>query len=318
MRDTVFIQTNPKQIIGAKVAAHALKRHSNNPDSFDVRILSITDFPFFAAREGQRYAHNVEGRIWRTEDLQSFTLLRFAPPELMNYSGRAIVLDPDCFVLADIRGLFDMDMQGKAIWCCRRNKTATRAGFWASSVMLLDCTKLTHWHLQQQFDEMFAFKRDYMKWVRLRLEQPDSIGELPPEWNSFDRLTKNTKILHNTKRRTQPWKSGLPADYTVRPHGWWRHALNWLELKLNLGTVKGSIPAEGRYLRHPDPAQEQLFFFLLRECLENGSITEAEIQKEIASNHIRHDAIALVRSLSTLPTRLRKIIFNSPPAVRLQ
>ena len=80
--------------------------------------------------------------------------------------------------------------------------------------MLLDCAKLTHWRTAEQFDEMFESKRDYMDWICLKLEPRETIGLLEPEWNDFDHLAENTKLLHNTKRWNQPWKTGLPVDFT--------------------------------------------------------------------------------------------------------
>src|SRR5262249_10877583 len=148
-------------------------------------------------------------RIWRNDDLQSFTPLRFMPPELMGYRGRVVVIDPDVFALADINALIGRDMQGKAIVCRKRGLK----GGYASSVMRLDCAKLLHWAVGRQCEEMFAFKRDYMRWVSLLLEPEGTIGLFGPEWNDFDRLTPNTKMLHNTRRKTQPWKTGLPVDF---------------------------------------------------------------------------------------------------------
>ena len=52
MKACVFIQTNHKQITGAIVAEHALRRYSRNNDKFDVQIMDTRDYPFFAAREG--------------------------------------------------------------------------------------------------------------------------------------------------------------------------------------------------------------------------------------------------------------------------
>ena len=46
MKNTVFIHTNAKQMVGAIASAHSLKRNSRNPDAFDVRITSREDFPF--------------------------------------------------------------------------------------------------------------------------------------------------------------------------------------------------------------------------------------------------------------------------------
>ena len=52
-------------------------------------------------------------RIWRNDDLQSFTPLRFLPPQLMGYQGRAVVIDPDIFATGDIWELLSRDMAGK-------------------------------------------------------------------------------------------------------------------------------------------------------------------------------------------------------------
>ena len=49
MKNTVFIHTNAKQMVGAIASAYSLKRNSRNPEAFDVRITSREDFPFFKA-----------------------------------------------------------------------------------------------------------------------------------------------------------------------------------------------------------------------------------------------------------------------------
>ena len=102
MKPTVFIHTNHKQVVGALVAEHSLKRNSINADKFDVRIIHTKDYPALRAREGQPYLRDGVKRIWRYDDLQSFTTLRFMPPELMGYQGRAVVIDPDVFAAGDV------------------------------------------------------------------------------------------------------------------------------------------------------------------------------------------------------------------------
>ncbi len=54
----------------------------------------------------------------------------------------------------------------------------------------------------------------------------------------------------------------------------------------------------GRYKRHPDAAQERFFFGLVSECLDKGIITESVIRDEMAKNHVRHDAIELVKQVA--------------------
>ena len=41
--------------------------------------------------------------------------VRFAPPELMNYQGRSLVVDPDVFCVSNVNELLSRDMQGKAL-----------------------------------------------------------------------------------------------------------------------------------------------------------------------------------------------------------
>ena len=254
--------------------------------------MNCEDYPFLAAHEGKTYLRDGLRRVWHNEDLQSFTPLRFMPPQLMNYTGRAVVIDPDVFAVGDICELLERDMQGKAILCRRRGNTATGKSY-ATSVMLLDCAKLTHWRVEEQFREMFAFQRDYMAWIGLSLEPADSIGPFESQWNDFDHLDASTKLLHNTKRYTQPWKTGLPVDFSpvdkikyFPPYGWLMRARR---------ALFGDYGLMGHYRRHPDPNQERLFFDLLRECLEQGLVTEASLREEMARNHLRHDALELIR-----------------------
>jgi hypothetical protein len=184
-------------------------------------------------------------------------------------------------------------MDGMALMCRPKSGNKGKGGALASSVMLLDCAKLTHWRVEEQFNEMFAFKRDYMDWISLKLEDRSRIGLFEDEWNDFDRLTPRTKLLHTTKRRHQPWKTGLPIDF--RPADKFRlfPPKHWLRRARR--AVFGDYALAGTYKRHPDPAQEAFFFRLVSECLDAGIISERDIRDEMAHNHVRHDALELVR-----------------------
>ena len=63
VKPCVFIHSNDRQRVGALVAAHALRRNSQHPDDFDVRIIQREDYAFFAAREGQRYLRDGSWRV---------------------------------------------------------------------------------------------------------------------------------------------------------------------------------------------------------------------------------------------------------------
>ena len=290
MKPTVFIHTNERQRLGALVAEHALRRHSRHAEAFDVRVLEARDFAFLTEREGQPFLRGGAARIWTMDDLQSFTPLRFLPPRLMGFEGRALVIDPDIFAVGDVWELLSRDMQGKAVM--GRRRFAGKPCI-ASSAMLLDCSALRDWDAEREFAELFAFERDYKDWICLHHVPEAKKGYFEPEWNDFDRLTPDTKMLHNTKRRTQPWKTGLRVDFVpadkvgkVPLLG----ALNRLRAR-----VFGEYAFLGRYTRHPDPHQEALFFGLLRECLERGSVTEDVLREEMARDHVRHDALELAQ-----------------------
>lgn len=277
-RNTVFIQANARQMLGAKISAQSYKKASRRPDSFDVKIMDAAKFPRLM-REGQSILRAGHVRDWEPDDLQSFTPLRFAPPSLMKFEGRALVTDPDCFGVGDVADLFDRDMGGKAIMAVPRPGHNRRNDYIATSVMLLDNAKLRHWDFDQALDDLFAHRFDYIDWIELKREEPATIGFLEPEWNDFDRLTPRTKILHTTKRRTQPWKAGLPIDYTLRERG----PLDFLRrLKRR------------RYEEHPDRNQEALVYSLLADLVDRGDVSKQELVAEMAANHVRHDSLDLV------------------------
>jgi hypothetical protein len=299
MQYCVFIQANHKQWLGALIAQYALRRNSSHNDQFDVRIMNYKDFPFMSAREGELFLRDGDKRPWVSDDLQSFTPTRFMPPELMGYQGRSVVIDPDVFAVADVWDLLSRDMQGHAILCRPKSGNKGKHGCLATSVMLLDNARLTHWKVEQQFNEMFEFKRDYMKWVCLKYEDPDTIGLFENEWNDFDKFTPQTRMLHTTRRKTQPWKAGLPIDW--RPAEKFRlfPPVAWLMRARR--RMFGEYALLGHYKVHPDRNQENFFFGLLKECVNQGIISEDFIREQMRLTHVRHDAFEVLERTPDLP-----------------
>jgi hypothetical protein len=62
--------------------------------------------------------------------------------------------------------------------------------------------------------------------------------------------------------------------------------------------VFGEYGLLGHYRKHPDPRQELFFFSLLKECVEEGEISESTIREEMARNHVRHDALEIVQQMA--------------------
>ena len=293
-KPAVIIHTNDQQMVAALVSAHSLKSRSKSPELFDVRLLRLEETPHLYKRNNEKFIwwDGDTPSVWRKRDLQSFAPLRRMVPALLGFTGRALVIDPDVFAIGDVYELLSRSMNSKAILC--RQKPEWRAGrrLYSSAVMLLDCSKLTHWDWERDIDDVFTCKLKLGPWLSLLDELPERIGLFEEEWNHHDTLTEKTKLLHNTEIRTQPWKTGLPADY----HGYAPRGAVWLEAPKRIARRMVSLGQDRtvRYQPHPDPRQEQLFFALLRECLEQGSITTRFLHKAIRKNYLREDAFALL------------------------
>ena len=302
MDKCVFIHTNERQWLGALVAEYSFRRNSRNPDRFEVRFIHTRDHPYLAQREGQTFLRGGTTRVWRMDDLQSFTPLRFLPPKLMNWQGRAVVTDPDVFAVGDINELLERDMGAAAVMGRHRSGKEGKSYQVATSVMLLDCARLRHWDAEKEFGQLFDFEKDYKEWMVLAYEDPANIGYFEDCWNDFDHLDANTRLIHNTKRRTQPWKTGLPVDYT--PADKVKDKPLLASLNRLRARVFGEYGLLGRYQAHPDKHQEELFFGLLQECLDCGHVTEDLVRQEINKNHVRHDAFEV---LARTPPLAKKV-----------
>lgn len=282
--NTVFIFTNRQQMLGAKIAKFALEKHRRDPASFEVRIIEVEKIPALRDFEGTRYLFGRDDthRTYTLRDLQSFTLTRFMAPELMDYQGRAIGIDPDIFACADVTALFSFDLEGRALAACPKKKD------WDSSVMVMDSAKLAHWKVSDILADIKNDRRAYMSIMTLEHEE---VTPLPREWNSLDILTKETKMLHTTNRLTQPWKTGLPIDFTRNRHP----KLFGLLPREPLLKLLGKYP--GRYQPHPDKKIERFFFTLLKEAINAGAVSETEIKENIAKKYLRQDTLEVMKQI---------------------
>jgi hypothetical protein len=153
--------------------------------------------------------------------------------------------------------------------------------------------------VEEQFNDMFSFKRDYMPWICLKYEGRDTIGLFENEWNDFDKFTPKTRMLHTTRRKTQPWKTGLPVDW--RPAEKFRLFPPAVWLMRARRRLFGEYAFLGHYKAHPDRNQEAFFFGLLKECVAKGIISEEFIRDHMRQNHVRHDAFEVLDRTPDLP-----------------
>lgn len=282
MDQKVFIHTNNMQGIGAKLAKFAIESNLPSNSPISVEILNVNNRPEFQDFVGKKYLRLGKEITYRLDDLQSFTLSRFMPPELMNYEGRSIVIDPDIFALTDITPLMNMDLQGKPLAACKKNDS------YDSSCMVMDNEKLTHWKIKDFLSALAKKQIDYIEISTLKIEP--EITELSRVWNDLDNLTPNTKMIHMTNRITQPWSTGLPIDFTLTP----------------MPKIFGVIPREPihkllgkyptHYKKHPNSEIENLFFELLNKAVKNKTITTEELEREIHHKRMRADIFKHLKS----------------------
>jgi len=200
-----------------------------------------------------------------------------SPPEMMQYEGRSLVLDPDVFSCGgDVLELLDMDMRGFHMSCRHRD----------SAVMLLDNKWFKHWNEKDLINGLIEQSLDYRVLMDLQYEWGTPTLPMAPWWNSRDYISPTTKFVHMTNRWTQPWRTGLPINMFVN------------KMKPMLGVIPREWvhKALGRkqvHQAHPDPMVEEFFFTQLRQAMNDGIIAEDFVLDEIEKGHIRPDALAL-------------------------
>ena len=309
LKPTVFVHTSNHEIVSAKVAMYSLKRMSKNADKFDVKLIKLEEHPFLMKRHGQTCIRNQQESAWYNDVPQAFLPLRFMVPQLMGYEGKAVLIDPDVFAISDIYELLSKDMRGKAILVCLKSskkaseEQPSKKGF-NSSVMLLDCQKLKHWKWEEQIEQLFAGKIDFQDWISLQTEKKDTITVLEDEWNHKDKLTSKTRLLHNTRQITQPWKTGL----LYKRENMGNYKKTWKDSTTNL--LKYTLLRQKRptYRKHPDSKQEYLFLAFLKECVESGFVAKELLESEVKLGHIRPDIFTLIESNRLSVAKIMKSI----------
>lgn len=280
MTKKVFIHTNNKQGIGAILAKFAIERYLPKDSDIKVEILNVDNLEEFKNFAGKKYMRGGREISYDPKDLQSFTLSRFMPPELMGYEGRSIVIDPDIFAIGDITPLMNMDLEGKPLAACKKKDA------WDTSVMVMDNAKLKHWKMRDFLKALGSKQTDYVDIMSIKFEP--EIKELTRDWNSLDKLGPETKLLHTTNRLTQPWRTGLPIDFTITP----MPKIFGIIPREPIHKLLGKYPTH--YQPHPDKNIERWFLNLVKDALKAGAVTKEALQKEIDFGHVRKDLLSKV------------------------
>ncbi len=286
MERKVFIQANAKQFLGALLSKFSIERQLPKETDITVNLINSDELPLFQNFLGRSYTEDGKERLHDAEDQQSFTFTRFMPPGLMHYQGRAVVIDPDVFALADITELMETDLAEHAIAAIKRGNS------WKSSVMLLDNAKLRHWDIEKIVSGLQDGSVDSGP---LKALVGEDVLELSKDWNTFDAITPTTKMVHMTRKLTQPWKTGLPIDFVLRrpmPKLFGIIPREWIHRML------GRNPAPTVRQPHPDIQVERFFFQLAKDALDAQALSKEFLDSEIAENRIRPDFYARMNALT--------------------
>lgn len=222
----IFCGADRSQQLPFKVLAASIRRHASRP--IEIRTIDNTLAP---AVSDPRFAPYTE-----------FSFARFAIPALCGYEGRALYMDSDMLVFADMAPLFDLPF-GPAKVLIEHGADLSKGK--QAAVMILDCARLD-WDVAQIVGGLGS-RYGYNPLMALApLLSADEIGDsLPNGWNDLDVYRPGTTCnLHYTEIRTQPWV------YPAHPHG-------------------------------------RVWVDALREVLERGEITRAELDTEIAEGYLR-------------------------------
>ena len=251
-----------------------------------IEILNIDETGFIDTSQDREILRNKKIYKWKKNDLQSFTLLRFIPPKLMNYEGYSIIVDPDVFCISEIKKNITLLIESDYILHARKN---TNVGY-ASSVMIINNKKFKKYDIDKKIKAVFDKTIDYSDLINLNFIDPYEINILDNEWNSYDHLNDNTLLLHLTNRLTQPWKTGLKIDFTQTynklVHGF---IPNNIYKFLQKAIFNKDIPPFKNYLPHPDSIIEKFFFEILKDALNDQFIDKKSLEEEVQKKNIRSD-----------------------------
>lgn len=193
----IFVGGQSEHWLPTRVLEHSIRRHATGP----VEIVPLSAWNHLLREPAD--PHN--------RPATSFSLQRFLPPEICGHMGRAIYIDSDMIVRADIRELWETPMHGVRVLICPG---------WQSAVMLMDCGKCD-WTVDRLVRDMDAGRRSIGATMNLKglkgVEQ-----WLDPLWNCIDRpelprlrklAERGAKLLHYTSMNHQPWlRAGHPCE----------------------------------------------------------------------------------------------------------
>jgi len=184
----IFVGAHSTEKLALAVLGYSIRRHTRL--AVDLRTIDNSLAP--------------EATDPRFLPYTNFSYGRFAIPREAGYQGRAIYMDSDMIVFRDIAEIWGIPFDGAKILV--ENVTdQTRGKGRLTAVMVMDCSAL-RWDPAEIVSQL-GVDYDYTELMSVLplLSDGDLRDCLPVGWNSLDEYTSETRLLHYTKIKTQPW-----------------------------------------------------------------------------------------------------------------
>jgi lipopolysaccharide biosynthesis glycosyltransferase len=197
----VFVGADESQLVPAAVLEYTIRKHTAGR----VEFTTMRDLPVPMPGDPSKRPRT------------GFSFYRFMIPKLTGYQGRALYLDCDMQVFADLAELWAIPFDSQTVLCTyqpeppeawRGNKNFKPGRHLA--VMMLDCSRL-NWDVDEIVRGLDEDRYSYTELMSdLAIVPEGQIEErIPVEWNSLERYEAGTtKLVHYTQVPTQPWKNG--------------------------------------------------------------------------------------------------------------
>lgn len=214
----IVIGTEDAQYVPQQVLKYSIEKNTSHP----VEIHCIQ-------QEGERVGGT------------NFGFVRFIIPSMFNFEGKAIYVDADQLVLTDVEGLWSSldDEHDIAV-------VQNAEGFFGdkvvqqcnqTSVMVLNCERLKNWDPKTLFDNVVPNRAPlednqihYRDFIKLDWMDQSRLQSLDPRWNHFNIIQDDSKLVHFSHVRSQPWKK---PDHPLTEM-WGR----WLKKAIRAGYIK--------------------------------------------------------------------------------
>jgi hypothetical protein len=249
--NTVYIGYDPKEDTAYEVLKFTIERISgkNAPRIVPLKKDILEHIGMYTRKsqiiQGQPY-DVIDGRPFSTE----FSFSRFLVPALNMYQGKALFMDSDMYIRADINELFELcDLDYYALWCVHhkyepeksmkmdgKEQHPYRRKNW-SSLMMFNCEHQDNLKLTPE-----VINTETGRWLHGFGWLPDKeadIGRIPEEWNWLDGHSDPELEAKNVHFTTGgPWfnqwspRGAVESKYAVE----WSNDAQWLQLKGHIQT----------------------------------------------------------------------------------